>query len=311
MKIMVFGGCGFIGSHVVGLLHRNKSNRIFVFDDLSTGKLENIRHLISEKHNTRITFNLLDICNAEHVEEAIGRFRPEVIVLLAAQASISISEKNPFFDARVNVIGILNVITSARKWNVGKIVFSSTSAVYKEKRFGRLSETDVCQPKSPYGISKLAAEQYLRTLFPSSVVLRFGNVYGPRQVPIGENQVIPRMIRHFNYGDDFKIFGDGNQTRDYVYVEDVAEAVECSVIGKTGTYNVASGKRLSVNRIASILCEIYKLPEKYPFEHRVEPDKRRDICLDVHLANDCLGWSAHTHIENGIGKTVEWWEKQG
>lgn len=307
-RIMVFGGCGFIGSHVVELLHKNPANQLFIFDDLSTGKLENIRSLISTKHNTRIKFDMLDIRNRMHVDDAVCRFEPQVIVLLAAQAAISRSESDPLFDAETNINGMLNVIFSAKRYEVERIVFSSTSAVYREKRWGKLKETDFCEPKSPYGISKLAAEHYLRTQFRTSVVLRFGNVYGPRQVPIGENQVIPRMIRHFQNGDDFKIFGDGRQTRDYVYVEDVANAVCLATIaGESGTYNIASGKRLTVTQVAKGLEEVYEVPG-YRWEHRAESDPRKDICLDVRKAEEYLGWKPHVSFMDGLKRTVEWWK---
>lgn len=314
MNIMILGGCGFIGSHVVDLLHQNPSNHLFIFDDLSTGKLENIRHLISTKHNTRIKFELADIRSWEHVKDAFFRFMPDVVILLAAQAAISVSEALPNFDAEVNILGMLNVIRAMKimeekQWSISpRIIFSSTSAVYREKWWGKLKETDFCAPKSPYGISKLAAEQYLRTLFPESVVLRFGNVYGPRQVPIGENQVIPRAIRHFKSGDPFQIFGDGKQTRDYIYVGDVAEAVKCAITGKPGTYNIATGKRLSVNQVVHALEEIYEVPG-YQWEHRAEGDPRRDICLDVRAAEECLDWKALTPFMEGLKRTAKWWSE--
>lgn len=307
MRIMIFGGCGFIGSHVVDLLHKNPSNYLFIFDDLSTGKLENIQQWINTKHNTRIKFDLLDIKNRPHVDDAICRFEPEAITLLAAQAAINVSENDPQFDADTNIGGMLNVIASSKKYGTERIVFSSTSAVYREKRWGKLKENDVCHPKSPYGISKMAAENYLRTLFPNSVVLRFGNVYGPRQVPIGENQVIPRAIRHFQFGDEFQIFGDGRQTRDYVYVEDVAQAVQDAVTGDPGTYNIATGKRRSVNEVLRALAEIYEVPE-YPWVHRAEPDPRKDICMDVRAAEEHLGWKARVPFKEGLKQTVEWWK---
>lgn len=308
MNIMIFGGAGFIGSHVVDLLHENHGNRLFVFDDLSTGKLENIRHLISTKHN-RIKYELSDVRKPEHVDDAFARFLPDVVILLAAQAAISVSESNPLLDMQTNIGGMLNVVGAAKKYGAHRIIFSSTSAVYREKRWGKLRESDGCEPKSPYGISKLAAENYLRTLFPESVVLRLGNVYGPRQVPLAENQVIPRAIRHFKFGDEFQIFGDGKQTRDYVYVEDVAEAVKCSITGKPGTYNIATGKRVSVNQVLTTLCTLPDLPGPYPWEHRAEGDPRRDICLDVRRAEECLDWVPRTSLIEGLRRTWEWWEQ--
>jgi len=308
MNIIIFGGCGFIGSHVVDLLHANPSNQLFIFDDLSTGKLENIRHLISTKHNTRIRFEMLDVKKREHVDDAFCRFRPEVVILLAAQAAISKSESDPNFDADTNIGGMLNVIRAAKQFSARRIVFSSTSAVYREKRWGKLKETDFCQPKSPYGISKLAAEHYLRSLFPVSMILRFGNVYGPRQTPIGENQVIPRMIRHFKFGDDFKIFGDGKQTRDYVYVEDVAEAVQAAMTGWCGTYNIATGRRLSVTQVAEGIESLFDVPG-YKWEHREQPDARRDICLDVRAAEEHLNWKSEVSFMEGLKRTAEWWNE--
>lgn len=306
-RIMVLGGLGFIGSHVVDLLHRNKSNQIFIFDDESTGTLNNIRHLISEKFNTRVHVELKDVRNKTHLAECFGCFEPEVVVLLAAQAAISKSLADPRYDLDVNVGGMLNTISAAKFFNARRIIFSSTSAVYRERRWGKLRETDPCEPISPYGISKLAAEHYLRSQFPESVILRFGNVFGPRQTPIGENQVIPRAIRHFKFGDDFQVFGDGKQTRDYVYVEDVAEAVEAAIVGKPGTYNVATGRRRSVNDVVDTLAQLYDVPG-YKWEHRAESDPRKDICLDVHCAEDGLGWRAQTSFAAGLKKTMEWWE---
>jgi UDP-glucose 4-epimerase len=306
---MILGGCGFIGSHVLDLLHPTAGNKFFVFDDLSTGRHENVRHLISEKFNTRINFDQLDVKNRAHVDDAFSRFRPEVVILLAAQAAISKSEADPRFDMETNAGGMLNVISASRQFGARRIIFSSTSAVYREKRWGKLRETDFCEPKSPYGISKLSAEHYLRSQFRESVVLRFGNVFGPRQVPIGENQVVPRMIRHFRFGDDFQIFGDGNQTRDYIYVEDVAEAVRCAITGKPGVYNVASGRRLSVNQVACALEKIYELPRGYPWTYRAEEDPRGDICLDIRAATEHLDWKPRIPFTEGLKRTVQWWEK--
>ena len=306
-NIMILGGAGFIGSHVADLLHKDKHNRLFIFDDLSTGKWENIKQHFIADHNTRVKFAPLDVKDGRQVRDAFESFKPEIVVLLAAQAAISKSEDDPKFDADTNIGGMLNVISAAKQSGARRIVFSSTSAVYREKRWGKLKETDLCGPCSPYGISKFTAEQYLRSQFKESVVLRFGNVYGPRQVPIGENQVIPRMIRHFKYGDDFQIFGIGRQTRDYVYVEDVAEAVKCAITGKPGTYNIATGKRLSVNEIARGIEKLFDVPG-YPWEHRAEADTRGDICLDVRAADEFLGWKRRVSLAEGLKRTKEWWD---
>ena len=308
MKILIFGGAGFIGSHVCDLLCGR--NEIFVYDDLSTGKLENIQHLLSCKSD-KFNFELNDIRNTMEVQSAFDRFCPEIVILLAAQAAITTSYADPRYDMDVNVGGMMNVIKAARACHTQQIIFSSTSAVYKEKSpnflKNKLRERDECVPESPYAISKLAAENYLRKLFPDSIILRFGNVYGPRQVPIGENQVIPRMIRHFMFGDDFKIFGDGKQTRDYVFVEDVAFAVAKSMFSSAGTYNISTGKRLSVNGVAEILEGIYGV-EGYRWEHRELPDDRKDICMDPSLAFDRMGWQASIPFGEGMRRTVDWWK---
>jgi len=308
MRILVFGGAGFIGSHVVELLHSG-NNDIFIFDDLSTGKLENIQHLISVQNNSRVHFELLDIQRRDHVFDAFCNFRPEIAINLAAQAAISTSISDPEYDAKVNIKGMLHVIAAAKECHCQQIIFSSTSAVYKEKKWGKLRERDHLGPQSPYGISKLAAERYLRTLFPDSIVLRFGNVFGPRQVPIRENQVIPRMIRHFEYGDNFQIFGDGEQTRDYVFVDDAAYAVAQAMLSQSGTYNIASGKRMSVNDVAESLADIYGV-RGYEWEHRKEPEPRHDICMDSSLAYTHLGWKPTTPFMDGLKQTVEWWKKR-
>lgn len=308
-KIMVLGGAGFIGSHVVDLLHIPKQNTVCIFDNLSTGKWDNIKHLFPTEHNTRMRFVDMDVSNPVHVEQAFCEFTPEVVILLAAQAAISKSLEDPSHDMDINIGGMLNVISSAKKFNARRIVFSSTSAVYKEKPWGKLREKDICEPQSPYGISKLAAENYLRTLFPESVILRFGNVFGPRQVPIGENQVIPRAIRHFRFGDDFQVFGNGRQTRDYVYVEDVAEAIEAAMTGAPGTYNIGTGKRRTVNEVVETLAELYEVPN-YPWEHRAEGDLRKDICLDFSNAEKGLGWWPRVSFREGLKRTMEWWEQE-
>lgn len=298
MNIMIIGGCGFIGSHVVGLLHENHSNKLFIFDDLSTGKLENIRHLISTKHNTRIRFEMLDVKRREHVDDAFCRFAPQAVILLAS------SNGDYRSSVETNILGMLNVIEAAKKYSARRIILSSTSAVYRGKRWGKLKEMDFCRPRTPYTISKLAAENYLQSQFYDSVVLRFGNVYGPRQ----ETGVIPTMIRHFKTGGNFHIFGNGKQKRDYVYVADAARAMLQAMTGKPGIYNIGTGRSLSVNDLARGMEEIYDV-RGYKWEYQKEDEERWNTCLDVRAAEENLGWRAEVKFMDGLKQTVDWWEK--
>jgi len=209
-------------------------------------------------------------------------------------------------DLMVNGIGTLNMLKQAKKSKVEKFVYASTSAVYDEnKKFFAMKESTALNPNNPYGISKLAGESYVRISGIESVILRFGNVYGPRQVPIGENQVIARMIRHFKHGDEFSVFGDGKQKRDFVFVDDVAQAVKMAATdGKPGIYNIASGKSRSVNDIARRLEEIYGV-RGYAWDHDKErQDERRSVKMNVDNAKDRLGWSARVSLEDGIAETA-------
>jgi UDP-glucose 4-epimerase len=180
--------------------------------------------------------------------------------------------------------------------------------VYKETN-AKLKESSQILPANPYGISKLAAEYYLRCMFPASTILRFGNVYGERQVPIGDNQLIPRMIRHFKYGDTFYIHGDGKQERDFVYAGDVAQAVVNSLYNKPGIFNVASGQSFSVNEIAGIVEDFYGI-QGYKWDHNEMQDPRRSVCMKISEAYDHLHWKPIVGIREGINRTIRWWEER-
>lgn len=303
MRILVTGGCGFIGSHVVELMVR-KQHHVMILDDLSTGQMEWVNDVIVN-HSKYVNFDLCRVQTWDHVEPLVKGFRPDVICHLAAQPAISTSWDDPIKNADINEMGTLNLLLSAKEHGVKRFIFTSTSAVYRETtqlayEFSQLA------PKTPYGISKMAGEAYVQTLFPSSVVLRLGNVYGPRQVPIGENQVVPRMLRHFLYGDDFSIHGDGEQKRDFVFVEDVAEAFLLGIWGKPGTYNIATGHRTSVNDLARFVEAKYDAVG-YKWNHTKEQDPRRDILLDVQAAYKCLGWKPDICITAGLEITCKWW----
>ena len=304
MRIICTGGAGFIGSHVIELLAKNKNN-ILIVDDFSTGKMENISELL-DKYPNNLDLQEGDITNLPFLNKTFIQYKPKYVIHLAAQAAITTAWQNPVNDININAIGTLNVLQASKTVGVEKIIFSSTSAVYKETN-AKLRESSLMQPSNPYGISKLAAEHYLRSMFPATTILRFGNVYGERQVPIGENQVIPRMIRHFKFGDKFYIHGDGNQERDFVYVGDVAQAVVNATYNKPGIFNIASGVSFSVNEIAGMLEIIYDI-RGYKWEHTETNDPRRKLCMDISEAYSGLSWKPTVGMDKGLRKVVSWWE---
>lgn len=298
MRSIVTGGCGFIGSHLVELL-RNIGHEVVVIDNGSTGK--------NFEHGGEMCF--ADIRQLSAIWPCFEKFKPQAVFHLAANPSISTSQLDPAHDMETNGIGTLNVLRCAVEFGVKHFVFASTSAVYANS-FHAMKENSKLDGASPYAISKRAAEQYVRLLFPEAVVLRLGNVYGPRQVPIGENQVIARMIRHFNNAERFCIFGDGKQERDFVYVKDVAEAFWRALTGKPGTYNIGSGYTTSVNKVAEMVADAWGFMN-YSWDRDVtRQDERRRVWLDTFLAERDLHWVPQTSLEDGIKKTMEWWDSQ-
>lgn len=305
MRVLVTGGAGFIGSHVVDalLIH---GHEVCVLDNFSTGKLENIT-LPSGKVKCKYLFGGIDQ-DIWDTRKDVENFKADSVVHLAAQSAISSSIEDPVNDMQVNGIGTLNILRSALHCGVKRFVFSSTSAVYAESEMV-LREKSYLGPNTPYGISKLAAEFYVQSMFSNATILRFGNVYGPRQVPLGENQLLSRMIRHFKYGDKFYIHGSGDQMRDFVYVEDVARAVVTALDGTKGIFNIASGEPHSVNGIATLVEKAYGVPG-YKWEHTETEDPRQWVCMDIKGAKEFLTWEPQVDISEGVARTIGWWEQQ-
>lgn len=298
MRTIVTGGAGFIGSHLVELLLRS-GHEVTVIDNCSTG-----RNIIQ---GAQMCF--ADISEYSAVWPCFEELKPQAVMHLAAQASIGNSELNPKMDLLTNGVGTLNVIKAASNSYVKHFVFASTSAVYANS-FHVLKETSKLAGDSPYAISKMAAEQYVRLFLPEAVILRLGNVYGPRQVPIGENQVIARMIRHFKEKGRFCIFGDGKQERDFVYVKDVAEAFYRALTGKPGTYNIAYGETHSVNAVAKKVADAWGFLNYNWERDETRQDPRRRVWMDNFLAERDLHWTPETSLEEGIAKTMDWWNTQ-
>lgn len=304
MRILVTGGAGFIGSATVRLLAKQR-HTILIVDNFSTGKLENIQ-------GVRAEIKPCDVTDLPVMAGIFYDFKPDAVLHLAAQSAITTSMTDPYKDANVNAIGTINIIDLCYRNNVGKLVFASTSAVYDKDKtpFFGYNEKSPCNPSSPYGISKYAAEQYIRLLFPNHVIFRYGNVYGPRQVPIGENQVIARALKHFTHGDDFYVVGHGRQKRDFVFVEDVARInTEAAIGSMTGTFNLATGISHSVNDVLGVIEDIYKV-KGYNWSHSKQPDPRGDVYINNSAIRRESGFS-FTTLRAGMEKTVEWWTRKG
>lgn len=305
MRVLVTGGEGFIGSHVVERLLED-GYEVTILDDRSTGKFENIQHLVAKHKMYRA---LCDIRNPFDVLDFFRIAKPEIVFHLAAQASITTSEADPHLDMQVNGLGTLNIVRAASLLGTRRIVFASTSAVYASN-VRIFSEGGCTYPESPYGVSKVAAENYL-ALFGQATILRLGNVYGPRQVPVGENQVIARMLRHLKNGDPFTIHGDGHQERDFVYVKDVAEAFARAGDEHGFTiYNIASGSQHSVNTVADLVGDMWKKNSHYAWAHDDQDDPRKSVNLSVEAAENKLDWHAKTSLIEGLRETVGWWKER-
>jgi UDP-glucose 4-epimerase len=294
VRAVVTGGAGFIGSHVVEALLA-RGDEVHVVDNLATGRRENVAE--------EATLHELDI--REPLDSLFDELRPETVVHLAAQADVGTSVERPVLDAQVNVLGTLNVLEAARPYSA-QVVFSSTGgAIYGEcERPAR--EDDPRRPVSPYGTAKLAAEEYLATWNrlhdANHVTLRFANVYGPRQLAKLEGGVVAIFTDRLRAGDGVTIFGDGEQTRDYVFVGDVVEAVLAAIGHNGGPYNVGTGEETSVlelfeacRRVASVDVEAEHAPAR--------PGEARRSVLDVSLAERELGWSPRTTLEDGLRET--------
>lgn len=294
MKVLITGGAGFIGSHIAEAALREK-HEVVIVDDLSNGKRSNIP--------LGATFYECSILDGDwpHIVEVE---QPSIIFHEAAQPSLRRSIEEPEFDAGVNIIGTLAVIRAAR--GVGAhIVFASTSAVFAPDAPVPFMEEDGGQPNLPYGIAKYACELYIRNAGLSYTILRYGNVYGPRQVPIGENQLIPHCIRYLKgLEPDFGINGDGEQRRDFIFVEDIADAnLRLGGIKAKGTYNIATGVGTSVNQVCRMLANIADKPVLFP-HHAAKRGETRDSILLVQKAGR-VGWRARTTLQQGLQATWE------
>ena len=298
MRAVVTGGAGFIGSHLVEAL-LGRGDEVHVIDNLATGRRENVPDAAA--------FHERDI--REPLDDVFADARPEVVFHLAAQADVGTSVERPEFDAEVNVLGTLRVLEAARAAGA-PVVFSSTGgAIYGEcTRPAR--EDDPREPLSPYGTSKLAGEEYLaawnRLHRTRNVALRFGNVYGPRQLAKLEGGVVAIFMDRLRDGEPVTIFGDGEQTRDFVYVGDVVAAVLAAVGHDSGgVFNVGTGVETSVNRLYAV-CRETAGGSADARRAPARPGDLRHSVLDPEKSARDLCWRARETLESGLRRTWEW-----
>ena len=305
MKALVTGGAGFIGSNLVDALLA-RGHEVTVVDDLSTGRRENLERALANG----ALLEEVDIRDRDAVSDAVGRAKPGVIFHLAAQIDVRKSVADPAWDARINVEGTANVLGAAQAHGVPRLVNTSTGgAIYGEGRQLPAPEDHPVAPEAPYGLSKFCAEQYCEIFTRmhglSTVSLRYGNVYGPRQDPLGEAGVIAIFCGKLLEGGRATIFGDGRQTRDYVYVDDVVEAnLRAAESGTTGAINIGLGKEKSVLEIVAVLNA--HAPDGFEPDHAPErPGEVQHIALDPSRAREELGWQAQVELEDGLRRTLD------
>jgi UDP-glucose 4-epimerase len=301
MKILVTGGAGFIGSHLVDALIQ-RGYAVAVVDSLSTGRLENV--------NAAATFYRADICSPE-LERIFEKERPELVNHHAAQTVIQKSMQDPVLDAEQNIVGSLHIISQCLRSGVKKIVYASSAGIYGEPKYLPVDESHPVTPISYYGISKHTVEHYLNVSHLENslnyTVLRYSNVYGPRQSPKGEAGVVAIFTRQMLQGERPTIFGKGDKTRDYVYVADVVAAnllaMEKSV---DGVYNIATGAETSDQEMFDLLAGL----TGYEADPRYAPVRKGEIyriCLDSSKAQKEIGWQPRFALREGLAETVHYY----
>jgi UDP-glucose 4-epimerase len=307
MRILVTGGAGFIGSHTVDALVATGSHEVSVVDNLSAGKRDQI--------NPGTRFHQADIRDAAEVGRIIGEARPEVIVHFAAQMDVRRSVADPAFDAQVNLVGFLNLMEAARQHGLRRVVFSSTGgAIYGEQDTFPADESHPCRPVSPYGVAKFSTESYL--FFYKAqygidyAAMRYANVYGPRQDPHGEAGVVAIFCGRLLEDKPVTIFGDGKQTRDYVYVGDVVRANVAAVTASaTGPINVGTGIETDVNQLYRALAAAAGSDRPPTYAPARLGEQSRSVIAATRARRE-LGWSPQVTIEEGLRRTYDFFKER-
>ncbi len=314
---MVTGGAGFIGSHIVDALIA-KGHTPIVVDDLSSGRKENLP--------AGMPLYVVDICNKAALQEVFEKEKPDLVCHQAAQMSVSLSVKQPSFDAQINILGLLHTLELAQEYQVQKFVFASSGGVLYGNVTQPVAEDYPANPISPYGISKWAGERYLQFFSQEhglkTVAMRYANVFGPRQNPHGEAGVVAIFCQRMLRGEQTKINGDGKYIRDYVYVEDVARANVLALLEDApqihSAFNVGTGRPTDVNELAA---QLQSLSEKAiqesgrsinvptPEHGPARAGDLRSNLIDASRLQKLWGWSPQVTLEDGLDLAAKWFAK--
>jgi UDP-glucose 4-epimerase len=306
VRILVTGGAGYIGSHTVDALVATGAHDISVIDNLSAGKRDHL--------NPGARFHQADIRDAGEVGRIIASERPEVMIHFAAQMDVRRSVADPAADAQVNVVGFLNLMEAARQHGLRRVVFSSTGgAIYGEQDFFPADESHPCRPVSPYGVAKFATESYLyfyRAQYGIDyAAMRYANVYGPRQDPHGDAGVVAIFCGRLLENKPVTIFGDGEQTRDYVYVGDVVRANVAAVSAAvTGPINIGTGIETSINHLYRTLAGVAKSGQAAAYAPG-RPGEQKRSAISAGRAERELGWKPQVTLEEGLRRTYEFFQQ--
>lgn len=314
MRVLVTGGAGFIGSNLVDRLLAEGSE-VDVVDNLSSGSLDNLAEARAS-WGRALNFSNVDI-RSDDLLDVVSRRKPEVIFHLAAQADVRVSVARPGFDADVNIMGTINVLEAARASGARKVIFASSGGtIYGDPDPVELPvrETHPQRPLSPYGVAKKAAGDYLRAYWQlhdlEYSALALANVYGPRQDPHGEAGVVAIFAGRLLKGERCTIFGDGDQTRDFVYVDDVVDAFARAIDSASGLLlNIGTGREVSVNELYRTMADAAGVKDEP--EHAAErAGELRRSALDPSKARVHLGWKPWTTLRDGSAAVLDWFKSR-
>jgi len=308
-KAVVTGGAGFIGSNLVNRLI-DEGTEVLVIDDLSTGMLS---RLAEPRRRGRVHFHQIDV-RAPELRDAFIAFAPRVVFHLAAQIDVRASVADPVADASVNILGTINVLLAARDAGTDRVVFASSGgATFGDTDRIPTPETVARRPDSPYGVSKKVVDDYLdyfkRSADLDYVSVGFANVYGPGQDPLGEAGVVAIFSGDLLAGRTSTIYGDGLQTRDYVFVEDVTDACWRAALQGGGRYlNIGTGKETTVVGLYEKMARIVGSSVR-PNHAAARAGEQRRSCLDPSEARKALGWEPWTNLDDGLAQTIDWFRR--